>query len=394
MIIFIDPEILSEFFCLSSFVLNMRLRLFGLLAIGFVTGLVAWKAADDPVPTGPYILQYPASFGGRFTIPADNPTTQAGVYLGRLLFYEPRLSSTGTISCASCHQQSRAFTDGLPRSVGVSGKSTQRNSMSLANLLWVRQLFWDGRSNSLEEQALVPMAHIDEMGMAVDGTARKLQKTAPYPALFKRVFGSDTITDARIGKALAQFERTLISADSPYDRYLAGTYTLTPAEERGLRLFTSAPNPERGIRGGNCAHCHGGPKLYQELFHNNGLDAQPTDVGRQAITGQLLDQGRFRVPTLRNIALTAPYMHDGRFATLADVLDHYSDHVQTSPNLANELVPARAGGLRLTKDEKADLVAFLISLTDSSFVNNPQFANPHRSGLVSKSSPNSTAIRP
>lgn len=364
------------------------------MAIGFVTGLAAWKAADDPVPTGPYVLQYPASFGGRFAIPADNQTTQEGVYLGRMLFYEPRLSSTNAISCASCHQQSRAFTDGLPRSVGVSGKFTQRNSMSLTNLLWVRQLFWDGRSNSLEEQALVPMAHVDEMGMAVDAAARKLQKLAPYPALFKRVFGSDTITDARIGKALAQFERTLISANSPYDQYLAGSYTLTPAEQRGLQLFTAAPNPTRGIRGGNCTHCHGGPKLYQELFHNNGLDAQFTDSGRQAITGQPLDQGRFRVPTLRNIALTAPYMHDGRFATLEDVLDHYSDHVQTSPNLANELVPAKAGGLGLTKAEKADLVAFLTSLTDSSFVNNPQFADPHRHDLVNKPSQNATAVRP
>jgi len=356
--------------------------------------MVAWKAADDPVPTGPYVLQYPASFGGRFTIPADNPTTQEGVYLGRLLFYEPRLSSTSTISCASCHQQSRAFTDGLPRSVGVSGKLTQRNSMSLANLLWVRQLFWDGRSNSLEEQALVPMAHVDEMGIISGSAARKLRQLAPYPALFKRVFGSDTITDVRIGKALAQFERTLISASSPYDKYLAGTYALTPAEQRGLQLFTSAPNPERGIRGGNCTHCHGGPKLYQELFHNNGLDAQFMDTGRQAITGQPLDQGRFRVPTLRNIALTAPYMHDGRFAALADVLEHYSDHVQASPNLANELIPANKGGLHLTAADKADLLAFLTILTDSSFINNPQFADPHRLKAVKQTSLNAIPNRP
>jgi cytochrome c peroxidase len=193
---------------------------------------------------------------------------------------------------------------------------------------------------------------------------------------------------------LAQFERTLISASSPYDKYLAGTYALTPAEHRGLQLFTSAPNPERGIRGGNCTHCHGGPKLYQELFHNNGLDAQFTDTGRQAITGQPLDQGRFRVPTLRNIALTAPYMHDGRFATLADVLEHYSDHVQASPNLANELVPANNGGLHLTTADKADLLAFLTILTDSSFINNPQFADPHRLKAVKQTSLNAIPNRP
>ena len=351
-----------------------RLSIWGML---IVTGLVAWKAADDPVPTGPYVLHYPASFGGRFSIPADNPTTQEGVYLGRLLFYEPRLSTTGTVSCGSCHQQSRAFTDGRALSTGVSGKPTRRNAMSLVNLLWVRQFFWDGRANNLEEQSLIPLAHADEMGLKPGAAAHALQKIAPYPALFRRVFGSDTITDVRIGKAIAQFERTLISANSPYDQYLAGQYTLTTSEERGLRLFTAAPDPERGSRGGNCAHCHGGPKLVQELFHNNGLDRQATDLGRQAVTGLPLDHGRFRVPTLRNIALTAPYMHDGRLATLSAVLDHYSDHVQNSPTLSHELVSAQAGGLRLTASEKTDLLAFLNILTDTSFVNNPQFADPN-----------------
>lgn len=361
----------------------MRVNRLGILGALIVTGLVAWTA-DDPVPTGPYVLRYPASFGGRFSIPTDNPMTQEGVHLGRLLFYEPRLSTTGTISCASCHQQARAFTDGRTFSVGVSGKPTRRNSMSLVNLLWVRQFFWDGRSNSLEEQALTPLAHADEMGSKVGDAARTLQKTAPYPALFRRVFGSDTITAARIGKAIAQFERTLISANSPYDQYVRGRYALTASEERGQRLFTAAPVPERGIRGGNCAHCHGGPRLHQELFHNNGLDRQAADSGRQAVTGLSLDQGRFRVPTLRNIALTAPYMHDGRLPTLSAVLNHYSDHVQTSPTLSHELVSAQAGGLGLTASEKTDLLAFLHLLTDTSFVNNPGFTDPHVSGSTSK----------
>lgn len=349
----------------------------GILGLLVVAGLVAWKTADDPVSNGPYVLHYPAAFGGRFSIPTDNPMTQEGVHLGRLLFYEPRLSKTGTVSCGNCHQQARAFTDGLAFSVGVSGKPTRRNAMSLANLLWVRNLFWDGRSTSLEQQALVPLAHEDEMGLKPGDAARTLQKTAPYPALFRRVFGSDTITDDRIGKAIAQFERTLISASSPYDQYLQGKYSLSASEERGLRLFTAVPNPEKGVRGGNCAHCHGGPRLMQELFHNNGLDRQVADPGRQEVTGLPLDQGRFRVPTLRNIALTAPYMHDGRFATLAAVLDHYSDHVQETPALPSELVPARNGGLGLTSAEKTDLLAFLNLLTDTVFVNNPQFADPH-----------------
>jgi cytochrome c peroxidase len=350
------------------------LSVFGLL---IVAGLVAWKTADDPLPAGQYILKYPASFGGRFSIPVDNPMTQEGVYLGRMLFYEPRLSATGTVSCGNCHQQSRAFTDGLAFSVGVSGKPTRRNSMSLVNLLWVRHFFWDGRSNSLEEQLLVPLNHADEMGLKPGAAAQKLQETAHYPALFQRVFGSDTITDARIAKAIAQFERTLISADSPYDRYLRGNYALTASEERGRRLFSAAPNPERGIRGGNCAHCHGGPKLFQDLFHNNGLDQKATDSGRREVTGLELDQARFRVPTLRNVSLTAPYMHDGRFSTLAAVLDHYSDHVEASPTLSRELVSAQAGGLGLTASEKTDLLAFLHLFTDTVFVNNPQFADPN-----------------
>ncbi|MGA0556351.1 cytochrome-c peroxidase [Larkinella sp. VNQ87] len=340
--------------------------------------MIAWKTADNPVPTGPYSLQYPVSFGGRFSIPADNPMTQEGVYLGRLLFYEPRLSKTGTVSCASCHQQARAFTDGLAVSVGVSGNPTRRNSMSLVNLLWVRQFFWDGRSTGLEEQALIPLTHADEMGRKPGEAALALRKIAPYPALFRHVFGSDTITDQRIAKAIAQFERTLISSDSPYDRYLRGQYTPTASEKRGLDLFTTAPNATKDIRGGNCAHCHGGPKLMQELFHNNGLDAIPADSGRQTVTGLALDLGRFRVPTLRNIALTAPYMHDGRFATLSAVIDHYSDHVQHSPNLGAELAPAQAGGLRLTNQEKKDLLAFLHLLTDSTFIHNPLFADPHK----------------
>ncbi len=355
----------------------MPIRRLLFLGAFVTTGLVAWKAADEPVPTGPYALRYPASFGNRFSIPADNPMSQEGVYLGRLLFYEPRLSTTGTIACASCHQQTRAFTDGRALSVGVRGKSTRRNAMSLVNLLWVRQFFWDGRSNSLEEQALVPLGHADEMGSQPGVAARALQHTALYPALFRRVFGSDTITDKRIGQALAQFERTLISANSPYDRYLAGRYTLRESERRGLRLFTASPASERGVRGGNCAHCHGGPKLYQELFHDNGLAGSRLDSGRRAITGLALDQGRFRVPSLRNIAVTAPYMHDGRLATLSDVLDHYSDYVQAGPTLSRELVPARAGGLGLTTAEKADLLAFLQLFSDTSFVNNPQFADPH-----------------
>ena len=337
------------------------------------------KAA--PAGPVPFELHYPAYFGNRFTIPAGNPTTREGVHLGRLLFYETRLSANNGLSCGSCHEQRRAFTDGRARSRGVDGTLTRRNAMSLANLLWVRNLFWDGRAAGLEAQAVVPLTDAHEMGQSLDESARKLAATDAYPPLFRAAFGPEGITGENIAKALAQFERTLISANARYDRYLAGKARLSAPERRGLELFTTAPAPSTGIRGANCGHCHGGPKTMVELFHNNGLDSLPPDPGRQLLTGRAADRGRFRVPTLRNIALTAPYMHDGRFATLAEVLDHYSDHLRESPHLSTFLRetnrPAGSPGLRLTAPEKEALVAFLHTLTDSTFIGDPRYANPH-----------------
>ncbi|GGM83427.1 methylamine utilization protein [Dyadobacter beijingensis] len=337
-------------------------------------GLIARKTP------APYELKYPANFGSRFTIPADNPTTQEGVYLGRMLFYEKKLSANNLLSCESCHEQRLAFTDGRPVSPGVDGSFTPRSSMSLANLLWVRNFFWDGRSQSLETQAAFPLTDPHEMGQSLAESVRKLQQTAPYPALFQGAFGPQGISEQNILKALAQFERTLISADSPYDRYLAGKYRPTAAEMRGMLLFENNPDPQKGIRGANCGHCHGGPKTFKELFHNNGLDSTFEDAGREKITGQIMDKGRFRVPTLRNILLTAPYMHDGRFKTIEAVLDHYSDHIRQSPTLSSFLqdISNEPDGksLGLAPQDKKDIIAFLGMLTDSTFMTNPAFSNP------------------
>ncbi|MEO6285983.1 MAG: cytochrome c peroxidase [Dyadobacter sp.] len=329
----------------------------------------------------PYVLQYPANFGSRFVIPTDNPTTKEGVYLGRLLFYEKALSANNNISCESCHQQKLAFTDGKAFSTGTDGSLTARNSMSLANLLWVRNFFWDGRSPGLEDQAKFPLTDPHEMGQQLSESARKLNNTSLYPPLFLKAFGSSIITQEQILKALSQFERTLISASSQYDQYLSGNYQPTAQQLRGLQLFESGPDPKKGIRGANCTHCHGGVKTFKELFHNNGLDSIATDLGREKFTGQSADRARFRIPTLRNIMLTAPYMHDGRFTTIEQVLDHYSEHIVQSPTLSAFLqdISNETGGknLALTKDEKADLTAFLDMLTDSSFITNPAFSNPH-----------------
>lgn len=358
-----------------------------LLLLVSIIATSAWTYYDT-IPTGPYQLIYPANFGNRINVPADNPTTQQGVFLGRALFYETRLSANNALSCGSCHKQELAFTDGLAFSKGVDQVATPRNSMSLANLLWARKFFWDGRAGSLEEQASIPLTNPHEMGQSLAVSAQKLSTIKIYPALFKQVYGDENITGDRITKAIAQFERTLISANSRYDQYLRNAYTPTADELKGMALFNQSPDPEKGIRGANCSHCHGGTKNYMELFHNNGLDSIPKDEGIAALTGLAGDRGRFKVPTLRNIALTGPYMHDGRFKTLQEVVDHYSDHVIESPSLSTflrgESNEVNGKVLKLTVEEKKQLIAFLNMLTDSSFITNPRFSNPHLLSAANK----------
>lgn len=328
----------------------------------------------------PFILEYPAYFGGRFSIPADNPLTHEGIQLGRKLFYEEKLSANNRVSCATCHQQKLAFTDGKKFSTGIDGVPTKRNSMSLANLLWVRNFFWDGRAIGLEAQAVFPMTDPHEMGQSMAASVEKLKKEKDYPGLFNQAFGTPEINEDRMVKAISQFERTLVSAGSRYDDYLNGSYTPTQQEQEGMGLFMMGNSTQNKTRGANCGHCHGTPKLYKELFHNNGLDAQPVDAGRMDVTGEKYDLGRFRVPTLRNIALTGPYMHDGRFATLEEVLDHYNDHISESetlsPFLKNEDKGTVGIGLKLSGNEKQAILAFLHMLTDSAFINNPGFSDP------------------
>lgn len=346
--------------------------------------LSGWSLSSDTdiVETGPYKFIYPANFGDRISIPDDNPTTKQGVYLGRMLFYEKRLSANNTISCASCHKQERAFTDDKPFSEGIDHTLTSRNAMSLTNLLWTRKFFWDGRSASLEEQAVFPLTNVHEMGQSLDLSAQKIKNRPQYPALFKLVYGDDAITGNRIIKAIAQFERTLISCNSHYDQYLRNEYKPTEKELKGMTLFMTGPDPEKGIRGANCVHCHGGTKNYMELFHNNGLDSISADPGIENITGLASDKGRFKAPTLRNIALTAPYMHDGRFKTLEEVVDHYSDHIRQSPSLSVFLTGEsnERGGtsLKLHPEEKIELIAFLNMLTDSTFIIDKRFSDPNK----------------
>jgi cytochrome c peroxidase len=295
----------------------------------------------------------------------DNPLTREGVALGRRLFHDPILSLDHTQSCASCHDQAHAFSDPRRFSEGVDGSLGTRNAPALANAAWLREFFWAGRAPSLEDQAREPVPNPIEMALPWDEAIPRLTAHAEYPELFGRAFGTIEIDEDRVVKAIAQFERTLISNHSRYDRHLRGELELTTAESRGERLFFNET--------GECFHCHGTLFFTDEEYHDNGLDLAPVDPGRQAVTGREPDHGKFRTPTLRNIEHTAPYMHDGRFDTLEQVMDHYSSGVQPSPNLDAVLRVHGPPGLSLTEPEKADLIAFLKTLSDLEFLENPDF---------------------
>jgi cytochrome c peroxidase len=341
--------------------------------------------SEPPQPTGPtaYALTVPPGFPTP-VIPADNPLTNEGVALGRRLFYEKALSSTGTMSCGSCHQQSKAFTDGRALAVGVDGVANPRGTMSLANVLWSTQLTWDGAFTTLEAQALKPLENPIELHQPLTVGVSKLQASSTYPALFQAAFGTSIITNSLVLKALSQFERTLISGSSRYDTYMATRTGFNADELAGLQLYTTHIAPG-SVRGAECFHCHSQPLMssnFEGKFFNNGLDLSFTDPGRGALTKLAVDQGKFIAPTLRNITLTAPYMHDGRFKTLEEVLDHYSDHVQmASPNLDNNLIqgindPPFGTHMDLTATEKKQVLAFLKTLTDDSFVTDKRFSDP------------------
>ncbi|EAY25555.1 cytochrome-c peroxidase [Microscilla marina] len=375
----VDTSFLQE--NAQAFMIKIRFKHIGLLLL--VLCQMSCRKAEDTTPDNPpFSLNTPDHFGNSFVIPNDNPTTQAGVDLGRHLFFDKRLSSTNQVSCASCHQPAKAFTDGKAVSTGVNGRTTSRSAMSLVNLLWVDRLFWDGRSNTLEEQALLPIQDEREMGLTLEELTAKLQALPEYVTRFKQAFGTETISADLVAKALAQFQRTLISAGSRYDKIARGEVQPTTREQRAIDLFFTHPEPAAPIplRGGNCGDCHGGNLTTLNTFHNNGLEVVPKDLGLAMVTGQASDQGKMRAPSLRNIALTAPYMHDGRFKTLEEVLDHYNEHIQAAQNL-DPLITAASNEvqgktLALTTQEKADIVFFLKMLTDSAFIQNPAFQNP------------------
>lgn len=353
-----------------------------------LAGWIGWGALRSPSATP--IAEFSAPFVfGRFSVPMDNPLTEEAFLLGRRLFYDPILSGANQTACATCHFQSLAFTDGQARSPSLSGGELPFSAMSLTNLMWGQErFFWNGRAETLERQALMPIVHPDEMAQEMDELIEELRGSRTYRKMFRAAYGE--ISADNVGKALATFMRLLISADSKYDSYLRGETRLTTEEEYGRKLFMAHPDTKVSLRGGNCIDCHSqfltsGFRDELDGFSNNGLDPDETmPDGLMEVTGNPAHRGFFKVPTLRNIAVTAPYMHDGRFQTLEDVMQHYNDGIAVSDTLSPLILEAdnaygRAEdtvGLRLSENEMDAIIAFLHTLTDETFLTNRRFADP------------------
>jgi cytochrome c peroxidase len=362
--------------------MNMKnLKYLTLLLIGsLILGLVACDPDEEVIPKDdtPYTLSYgdlPEPI-----LPADNPLTVQGVQLGKMLFYETMLSKDGTQSCASCHRQPDGFSDTTTFSIGVEGLPGKRQAMSIFNMAWhTNEFFWDGRAHLLRDQSLMPIQDPLEMNETLENVITKLSNEKEYRDQFSRAFGSPDITSEKMSLAMEQFMLSIVSYNSKYDRYLAGDVQLTDSEERGRKLFFEEYNPFFPDQSGaDCAHCHSGRAFTNNQYMNNGLDtdAEITDIGREEVTQDPNDKAQFKVTTLRNIEVTPPYMHDGRFQTLEEVIEHYNSGIKTSATADPTVLNTQSSGLLLDAQDKQDLLNFLKTLTDDTFLNNVEYASP------------------
>ncbi len=293
-----------------------------------------------------------------------NPLSKSKIFLGRTLFYDTLLSANNTISCESCHSPYSAFTHiDHPQSHGINGQIGTRNSPSLMNLAWQKSFMWDGAVNNLDMQPLSPISNPAEMGSSIAEVVKKLNASPKYHKLFYDAFGDSTATGERTLKAISQFMLTLVSADSKYDKVMRKEMTFTDQEANGYALFKK-----------NCASCHTEPLFTNSSFENNGLpmDSVLKDIGRMKVTADPKDSLKFKVPSLRNIEYSYPYMHDGRFKKLSEVLRHYTEGIRQSPTLAPQL----KNKIVLTSNEQVDLISFLLTLSDRAYIFNPQHLYP------------------
>jgi len=302
----------------------------------------------------------------------ENPRTTQGFELGRKLFYEGKLSRDGNFPCSSCHQQFAAFATYEHRlSHGFDNQFSFRNAPGLFNLAWEKEMHWDGGINHIEVQPLAPLLDPHEMAEDLDQVIGKLKKDKSYPILFQRAFGSAEISSQRILKALAQFTASLVSADAKYDRVQRGEAHFDQYEQTGYEIFKQ-----------KCSHCHREPLFTDFSYRNTGMEMDTTlnDYGRMRITANKEDSLKFRVPSLRNVFLTFPYGHDGRFTTISEVLEHYNSGVLQSPTLDTSLKK----GIPISENDRFYLISFLSTLTDSSFIKNPVFSDPQLNGKIAQ----------
>ena len=310
------------------------------LALSLLPGPIATHGADTK---SGHPLGLPAVMA-----PRDNPQTAPKIALGKQLYFDRRLSADNTVSCADCHNPARGFSNGEQFATGIKGQKGGRNSPTVINTAFQKFQFWDGRAGSLEQQALGPIANPIEMGLPLPEMEKRLNAIPGYKALFKQVFGVDQIRADEVAKAIASYERTVLSGNSPYDHFQQGEVEALSEQARaGMKLFFGKAN---------CAACHSGPNFTDNAFHNIGIgmDRKDPDVGREAISKLEGDRGSFKTPTIRDIAKSGPYMHDGSLKTLAEVVEHYDKGGTSNPWLDEELFP-----LKLSADEKAALVKFM-----------------------------------
>ncbi|MCB2220268.1 MAG: cytochrome-c peroxidase [Bacteroidetes bacterium] len=370
-----------------QFLNDNRNILYSFGIIIFLIALAACTRNDEPELTPvhqatPYTFEIPPGFPTMLNIPEDNPLTLEGIELGRYLFYDTRLAGRADegkfMTCASCHIQENGFVIGMPRPhpYGLDGDSTHHAMLPLINLVWNPGTYgWNGSVPSIEEDVRAVITDPTEFNSSPEAVVEAIQNISGYPELFEKAFGSREVTLDRIARAIAQFVRTLISSNSKFDRYLRGEIQLTQSELKGFVLFTTE-------EGADCFHCHGGagnPLFTTHKFYNNGKDTLFTDpADRYSITGDPMDRGAYKASTLRNIEFTAPYMNDGRFNTLDEVIEFYSHHLLWSPYIDPLMHHIANGGTQLTPSEKTDLKAFLLTLSDTTFINNPKFGKPEK----------------
>lgn len=346
-----------------------------ILVLVFLLLVVSFRQLAEPTP---YIFEKMVYFP-EMPVANDNPITIEGVELGRFLFYDSILSRDKSFSCASCHRQENAFADNKKFSIGIDGKLMSRNTLPLFNLAWYEGMFWDGRAATIEEQVFQPVSAHDEMDLNWKIAVKRIKSNKFYKSKFEAAFGQVPIDSILIAKAIAQFERTLISSNSKYDLVLKKLAYFTPDEYAGFEIMNDQTK-------GDCLHCHltdANALGTNGKFSNNGLDAVTNikefkDFGKANASGKNEDYGVFKIPSLRNIAVTAPYMHDGRFNTLEEVIDFYSEGLNYSPTIDSKMGHIRTKGAKLSPLEKQQIIAFLHTLTDTVFIQNKKFSNPFK----------------